>query len=282
MLLSGPLTECSAGFSGVLFALKVVLQDMDGGMVRYLGVIPLPAPDRLAYWAEPIILTFLMPNVSWMGHLAGIVAGVLWVMGPLQLIAQVPAMAVVYFGPRPRRYDDEVRTLSHGAAAAAAATATPTTAAAAPAAGRDGDGVRRGGGGGSGGGDEHGALMVLTSPGGEAGGAGVTSLAVDPSAARHARLARMDPQRSEPFHKERAASKPAPRFRGGGTASTTGAGAGAGAGTTTAAPSLTADQMREARLARLKRSEPKPATRLAASASTRVPRFRGGGVLGTK
>ena len=40
-----PFNECGAGFSGVLFALKVVLQDQNGGTVRVLG-LPLPVPSQ--------------------------------------------------------------------------------------------------------------------------------------------------------------------------------------------------------------------------------------------
>lgn len=83
-------------------------------MYRYMGIIPFPNADRLYYWAEPIVFTCLMPSVSWLGHLAGIIAGILYVMGPLQLVTQLPAMAGVHMGPRPRRYDDEVGTVGGG------------------------------------------------------------------------------------------------------------------------------------------------------------------------
>ncbi|KAG6519428.1 hypothetical protein ZIOFF_022922 [Zingiber officinale] len=67
--------EFSVGFSGVLFALKVVLNAYSD---EYTYVHSMVIPTRYAAWAELILIQVLVPGVSFMGHLGGILAGLLY------------------------------------------------------------------------------------------------------------------------------------------------------------------------------------------------------------
>ncbi|RZC88356.1 hypothetical protein C5167_016153 [Papaver somniferum] len=67
--------EYSVGFSGVLFAMKVVLNSQSD---NYTNVYGLMVPARHAAWAELILIQMFVPNVSFLGHLGGILAGILY------------------------------------------------------------------------------------------------------------------------------------------------------------------------------------------------------------
>ena len=67
--------ECSAGFSGVLFALKVVCTHEQPGSTHVMGF---SVPTRWAAWAELLTLYFFLPASSFVSHLAGIIAGLAW------------------------------------------------------------------------------------------------------------------------------------------------------------------------------------------------------------
>lgn len=63
-------------FSGVLFALKVITtKESEPRMVNIGGIL---VPSRYAAWVELIAIHLLVPNASFMGHLAGILAGFLY------------------------------------------------------------------------------------------------------------------------------------------------------------------------------------------------------------
>lgn len=68
--------EYSAGFSGVLFAMKVVLNAYSEDMTYVHGIL---VPSRYAAWAELILIQMFVPGVSFLGHLSGILAGILYV-----------------------------------------------------------------------------------------------------------------------------------------------------------------------------------------------------------
>lgn len=70
---------CAVGFSAVLFALKVVMNHSQVGeqAVSFWG-IPLPVHAKYAAWVELILISMVTPNASFVGHLCGILAGVLW------------------------------------------------------------------------------------------------------------------------------------------------------------------------------------------------------------
>jgi rhomboid domain-containing protein 1 len=70
--------ECGVGFSGVIFALKVLCNFDEEGMQLVYGF---SVPLRFAAWAELITIHFLVPRSSFFGHLAGILAGLVFLGG---------------------------------------------------------------------------------------------------------------------------------------------------------------------------------------------------------
>ncbi|GLH10794.1 Rhomboid domain-containing protein 1 [Gryllus bimaculatus] len=74
------LQQCAIGFSGVIFALKVVTSGEEPfGNASVGGFV---VPTRLAAWLELIMIHILVPGASFMGHLAGILVGVLYCYTP--------------------------------------------------------------------------------------------------------------------------------------------------------------------------------------------------------
>ncbi|KAK7264827.1 hypothetical protein RJT34_32439 [Clitoria ternatea] len=67
--------EYAVGFSGVLFAMKVVLNSQSDEYTYVHGVI---IPSRYAAWAELILIQMFVPGVSFIGHLGGILGGLLY------------------------------------------------------------------------------------------------------------------------------------------------------------------------------------------------------------
>lgn len=67
--------EYAVGFSGVLFALKVVLNSQAEDYTYVHGVV---VPSRYAAWAELVLIQMFVPGVSFLGHLGGILAGLLY------------------------------------------------------------------------------------------------------------------------------------------------------------------------------------------------------------
>ncbi|KAL5255796.1 hypothetical protein ACHWQZ_G011128 [Mnemiopsis leidyi] len=88
--LLGPshLHTCAAGFSCVLFGLKVIMQSTSPPSHSLFGF-----PIHMAYWSELIWISIISPNASFVGHLAGIVMGMLMTKGPLKflLTGETPA-----------------------------------------------------------------------------------------------------------------------------------------------------------------------------------------------
>lgn len=78
--------SCSIGFSGVIFALKVLTTYHDTNYRQQIMGIPIVLPSKYAVWAELIMIQLLVPNVSFFGHLAGILVGMAYVQGPLKFI----------------------------------------------------------------------------------------------------------------------------------------------------------------------------------------------------
>ncbi|XP_053278550.1 rhomboid-related protein 4 [Pleuronectes platessa] len=75
---------CAVGFSGVLFALKVVCNHYHtGGVTHVMGI---PVANRYASWAELVIIHVTSPGTSFVGHLAGILVGLLYTSGPLKTV----------------------------------------------------------------------------------------------------------------------------------------------------------------------------------------------------
>ncbi|XP_067879918.1 rhomboid-related protein 4-like [Heterodontus francisci] len=75
--------DCAVGFSGILFALKVINNGHSAD-----GDIPGPfqIKKRDACWAELVLIHLLSPRSSFVGHLAGILVGLAYVKGPLKII----------------------------------------------------------------------------------------------------------------------------------------------------------------------------------------------------
>jgi rhomboid domain-containing protein 1 len=69
--------SCAVGFSAVLFSLKYVWNSQSPGSSTYVGGINVPT--RYAAWLELVLISLMTPNASFLGHLAGILAGVLYV-----------------------------------------------------------------------------------------------------------------------------------------------------------------------------------------------------------
>lgn len=81
--------NCAVGFSGVLFALKVLNNHYcPGGVVNVLGF---PVPNRFACWAELVAIHFISSGTSFAGHLAGILVGLMYTHGPLKKIMETCA-----------------------------------------------------------------------------------------------------------------------------------------------------------------------------------------------
>lgn len=81
------LNDCAIGFSGVVFAIKVVTTyNMPEGTTMVMGFIPVNT--KLACWVELALIQFLVPNASFTGHLAGILVGLAYVKGPLHHIME--------------------------------------------------------------------------------------------------------------------------------------------------------------------------------------------------
>ena len=63
--------QCAIGFSGVVFGLIVVDNNLTGAMQRSIfGLFYVPAP--LYPWTLLVIWQFIMPGVSFLGHLCGV------------------------------------------------------------------------------------------------------------------------------------------------------------------------------------------------------------------
>ncbi len=87
--------QCAVGFSAILFALKVLVNDSDGDFGFF------SVPRKMAIWTELLVIQILVPNASFIGHLSGILAGIavahlipavyeLTVKGPLTYLRRYP------------------------------------------------------------------------------------------------------------------------------------------------------------------------------------------------
>lgn len=65
-------TTCAAGFSGVIFGLKMVLNARSSADSYLYGI---PVPTKYAAWLELLLIQLLVPQASFLGHLCGILAG---------------------------------------------------------------------------------------------------------------------------------------------------------------------------------------------------------------
>ncbi|XP_051839402.1 rhomboid-related protein 4 isoform X3 [Antechinus flavipes] len=80
---------CAIGFSGVLFALKVLSNNYNpGGHTNIMGMY---IPNKYACWVELVMIHLLSPRTSFAGHLAGIIVGLMYTLGPLKMIMEACA-----------------------------------------------------------------------------------------------------------------------------------------------------------------------------------------------
>jgi len=79
--------QCSVGFSGVLFALLTVRCSSLSDSQSQSSVFGLTSvPTRFYPWVLLLALQFLMPNISFIGHLSGIFVGYFFTFGIFQPI----------------------------------------------------------------------------------------------------------------------------------------------------------------------------------------------------
>lgn len=95
---------CAVGFSGVLFALKVLSNHYHPGGVTY--VMGVPVSNRYVSWVELVLIHITSPGTSLIGHLAGILVGLLYTVGPLKALMKKCAGFVTSDGysSRPSAY----------------------------------------------------------------------------------------------------------------------------------------------------------------------------------
>ena len=76
---------CAVGFSGVLFAMKVVLNygDHAAGSNATSSVWGVRVASRHAHWLEILVSGYLSPRSSLVGHACGALAGMCWLQLPL-------------------------------------------------------------------------------------------------------------------------------------------------------------------------------------------------------
>ncbi|XP_074860595.1 rhomboid-related protein 4 [Carettochelys insculpta] len=104
-LLSDPLYKmnCAVGFSGVLFALKVLNNHYHpGGTSNIMGI---RVSSRYACWLELVAIHLCSPGTSFAGHLAGILVGLMYTLGPLKTLMKAAAGGFSYFNGSVRQRD---------------------------------------------------------------------------------------------------------------------------------------------------------------------------------
>ncbi|XP_066476811.1 rhomboid-related protein 4 [Tiliqua scincoides] len=78
--------SCAVGFSGVLFALKVLNNHYHpGGTSNVMGI---HVSNKYACWLELVAIHLLNPGTSFAGHLAGILVGLMYTAGPLKSVIE--------------------------------------------------------------------------------------------------------------------------------------------------------------------------------------------------
>lgn len=70
------LYQCSVGFSAVIFALKVLLNH---NSPTFSSVYGFQVPTKYAAWLELVLIHYMVPRSSLMGHTCGILAGYIFV-----------------------------------------------------------------------------------------------------------------------------------------------------------------------------------------------------------
>lgn len=104
--------QCAVGFSGVIFALKVLNNCYFPGRSRRLFGVDINLPAGQVVWLELVLIQLVTPNASLVGHLAGILVGLAYVYGVItpvsdlvwNLLGQQPTrLTRTHYGPLGRR-----------------------------------------------------------------------------------------------------------------------------------------------------------------------------------
>ena len=105
------LIERAVGFSGIIFAIKTVLNSsfQSQSSTTYYGV---SIPTRHAAWAE-LLITFFIPGTSFVGHLGGILAGVLWCLGGQRIVFSLVDQVEAFIGRRANAEDGGSYSVPH-------------------------------------------------------------------------------------------------------------------------------------------------------------------------
>lgn len=90
------LDERAVGFSGVLFALKTVLS-LRAETSAYSSIYGFRIPTRLVSWAELFLTQLFVPGTSFVGHLGGIVAGLVWAAGVERIVYSALGAVMMLF-----------------------------------------------------------------------------------------------------------------------------------------------------------------------------------------
>lgn len=94
---------CAVGFSGILFAMKVVLNHTTHApdSTERSSVWGVRVAARHAHWLEIVVSSYVNPRSSFVVHAAGAAAGLLWVEKP-RITALLLATTATKRAPRPR------------------------------------------------------------------------------------------------------------------------------------------------------------------------------------
>lgn len=78
--------SCAVGFSGVIFALKVVVNSVYPEVHPIIAGYQMRVPGGMYVWLELVLISLMTPRASFVGHLAGILVGIAYSKGLLHPI----------------------------------------------------------------------------------------------------------------------------------------------------------------------------------------------------
>lgn len=103
LLGGGYSAQCAVGFSGVIFAVKTLMHWDDPHGSHAIPGLGLTVPTRYAAWAELIIIQLFNPRSSFVGHLSGILAALLYIFLRQTARATAPQLVRAIESLLPRR-----------------------------------------------------------------------------------------------------------------------------------------------------------------------------------
>lgn len=93
--------QCAVGFSGVIFALKVLDNYYFPGRSRRMLGLDINLPSGQIVWIELLLIQLITPNASFVGHLAGILVGLAYVY---DIIKPISDLVWSILGQEPMRF----------------------------------------------------------------------------------------------------------------------------------------------------------------------------------